>query len=690
MGLSLGIYNFSKQMAQGASSDGDGWRACYAPRGRRVGGDARGKHRGKAQNLQERRRDFGRAWGSLVTLRFLMAFTRNTGTDLFPLFSGFFSKSEGRGSRILNTLSNAGVCVSVTTVERLKKMLKALQEISGLPEAEWAAKARIIIGDWLTSNNIRGTHKDCMDDINAMEHLNYIDELSVLWHFALNATHMIMRLHFGDSVLDPGSLAKHKGLLNRTWDAEKPNYADAKALIHHSLTSRILYEVIVKSAKNVNDDYYAPSLYFIRDALIFCVFEHSVAFADAGGVLRVLKYWALSFPRRCISSHPRHKLRKSRPGSSIAGVFVGAILQVTCTWSRIILGQGIVQHIISLPLKLTFIQRVNIAKGSGVTVKYIIEKGSAPVEAFREVSHQFARTFGFTDHARRHKEVNVGQDLCLLTETMMDAQLHVLTPNRPIYAPLKVNKKGVSTLFDLGVRILNGGEEELSSVLVDSKDGSVVRIWGVRVKQKVGTGKHKEGWIRSHNVDGSCALRRSREDKDGTKLHSEHTVKHGFEKARVGLWLVHDQAMGSGVEDESDDREARQTQDEAAERRTIKRYETSIVVLFSQEIGAIERRCAGILGSLGDAFPFVPHTKQRRGGNKVWTLDHVLARARSAQNGAARGAEIKGDRRSGLGTLRVTLKLGSEASVPRGVTWRVCGCMADSRKERRDQRRGGE
>jgi hypothetical protein len=111
------------------------------------------------------------------------------------------------------------------------KMLKALQEVSGLDETEWAAKARIIVGDWLTSNNIRGARKDRMDDINAMERLDYVDELSALWHFALNATHMIMRLHFGDSVLDPGSLAKQKGLLNRTWDAEKPNYADAKALI---------------------------------------------------------------------------------------------------------------------------------------------------------------------------------------------------------------------------------------------------------------------------------------------------------------------------------------------------------------------------------------------------------------------------------------------------------------------------
>jgi hypothetical protein len=51
----------------------------------------------------------------------------------------------------------------------------------------------------------------------------------------------------------------------------------------------------IERAKNIDDDYYAHSQYFIRDALIFCVFEHGVAFADAGVVLRVLKYWAFSF-----------------------------------------------------------------------------------------------------------------------------------------------------------------------------------------------------------------------------------------------------------------------------------------------------------------------------------------------------------------------------------------------------------
>jgi hypothetical protein len=40
------------------------------------------------------------------------------------------------------------------------KMLKKLQEFSGFTESEWAVKARIIVGDWLTSNNIWGAHRD--------------------------------------------------------------------------------------------------------------------------------------------------------------------------------------------------------------------------------------------------------------------------------------------------------------------------------------------------------------------------------------------------------------------------------------------------------------------------------------------------------------------------------------------------
>ncbi|KAJ7602042.1 hypothetical protein DFH06DRAFT_1351727 [Mycena polygramma] len=362
-----------------------------------------------------------------------------------------------------------------------------------------------------------------MDDINDMECLDYVEELSALWHFALNATHMIMRLHFGDSVLDPGSLAKHKGLLNWTWDAEKPNYADAKALIRHSLiaefcmklkknlkrwadlakwkpTSDELQEFAqgfvtdfteaanIERAKNMNDDYYAHSQYFIRDALIFCVFERGVAFADAGVVFRVLKYWAFSFRGAGLHNYARECIEILLQWKYELSPEMQAAKEQAWFFNRFGLRGRNIASDLYLEQNNFWVKRVNIAKGSGVTIKYIIEKGSAPVEAFREVSHKFARTFGFADRARRHKEVDVGQDLRLLTETILDAQLHVLTANRPVYAPLKVNKKGVVAKgprvsaivdsFDVGAQILHGGkfQEFIRTTAWDPASGYPVEV----------------------------------------------------------------------------------------------------------------------------------------------------------------------------------------------------------------------
>jgi hypothetical protein len=144
-------------------------------------------------------------------------------TDARPL--GAFDINEGSKQGIIN-------------------MIKQLQETSELTEEEWSSKVRIIGGDWLTASNFRSARRDRSGDVNPMERMEYVEDISELFHFALNASHMLMRLHFGNALLDPGSLAKHKGLLNRTWDAAKPNYADGKALIRHSLIARILYSLM--------------------------------------------------------------------------------------------------------------------------------------------------------------------------------------------------------------------------------------------------------------------------------------------------------------------------------------------------------------------------------------------------------------------------------------------------------------
>lgn len=65
-----------------------------------------------------------------------------------------------------------------------------------------------------------------------------------------------------------------------------------------------------EEAKAVNDDYLAHSIYFIRDALLFCEFEHAVtvSYADAGRVLRVLKFWSLSFRGAGLHNYARECL----------------------------------------------------------------------------------------------------------------------------------------------------------------------------------------------------------------------------------------------------------------------------------------------------------------------------------------------------------------------------------------------
>ncbi|KAF9025520.1 hypothetical protein BDZ89DRAFT_1040554 [Hymenopellis radicata] len=135
-----------------------------------------------------------------------------------------------------------------------------------------------------------------------MERLEYGFPLSTLWHYALQATHMVMRTHYGHSpVQDPTCLQAHKDWLNRTWDASKPNYAASKSPIRHSLIARILYIITYDSkkrrtwntsrqweptldelkslvtdiaendaadqAKKRKDDWAAHDAFFIRDAL---------------------------------------------------------------------------------------------------------------------------------------------------------------------------------------------------------------------------------------------------------------------------------------------------------------------------------------------------------------------------------------------------------------------------------------
>ena len=126
----------------------------------------------------------------------------------------------------------------------LVQVLDAIRERLAMTWEMWAGKVRVILGDWLTSSNLRAARRDRVDDMNSMERMDYAEEHSCLWYYALQSTHLLMRVHYGNATTDPSSLAALKGLLRRVWDVKKPNYAAAKSLIRHSLIARILHIVM--------------------------------------------------------------------------------------------------------------------------------------------------------------------------------------------------------------------------------------------------------------------------------------------------------------------------------------------------------------------------------------------------------------------------------------------------------------
>ncbi|KII95851.1 hypothetical protein PLICRDRAFT_170448 [Plicaturopsis crispa FD-325 SS-3] len=343
------------------------------------------------------------------------------------------------------------------------KVVEQIQERSTLTKEEWSAKTRILEGDWLTANNVRAARRDRFDDVDTMERVENPEELSALWHHALQASHKIMRTHYGNAVLDPTSLAAHKGLLNRTWDVNKPNYAAAKALIKHSLIARLLHIVMLflnmtlwselsawrpnmleireisekitaqfattaaaEDAKKGEDDYLAHTIYFIRDALFFFEFEHAVSWADAGRVLRVLKYWAFSF--RGASQH--NYARECAEILIKLKYEVTQSLRVALEKAWFVNRWGLDGRWIPADLYLEqlnfWVKRVFIAQGNGVTVEYIMEKGSACVEAFRDITHLVANFFGDADRARRSKELAFQEDMRVLVEQMVKQNAHVM------------------------------------------------------------------------------------------------------------------------------------------------------------------------------------------------------------------------------------------------------------------------
>lgn len=119
------------------------------------------------------------------------------------------------------------------------ELLGEMRERAGMSEDEWSHDVKVFVGDWLSSNNIRLARSDRRNDVDGYERMDYVEEESMLFHFALNYGQLLIRAHAGDGVQDPTSLLYHKGLLGRIWDINTANYAAVKSLVRHSLIARL-------------------------------------------------------------------------------------------------------------------------------------------------------------------------------------------------------------------------------------------------------------------------------------------------------------------------------------------------------------------------------------------------------------------------------------------------------------------
>jgi hypothetical protein len=92
-----------------------------------------------------------------------------------------------------------------------------------------------------------------------------------------------------------------------------------------------------------------------------------------------------------------------------------------------------------------------------MSISYIQEKGSGPVELLRKLSRDVATYFNITDVNRSHSEVNKEADIRALVIDLKDSNVHTLVPNRTIVAIGPNKGRGVTDIFTEGKEVLERG-----------------------------------------------------------------------------------------------------------------------------------------------------------------------------------------------------------------------------------------
>jgi len=116
----------------------------------------------------------------------------------------------------------------------IRDTLKLAAEVASL-------KLRFFVGDWLTVRNLRLMKYMRITEPESWGRMDWVQEAAMPFHFQLNAVHMLIRTHLGESDNDPSCLDRHRARLQRyKLDKKKPEYNQACELIEHSLIARLL------------------------------------------------------------------------------------------------------------------------------------------------------------------------------------------------------------------------------------------------------------------------------------------------------------------------------------------------------------------------------------------------------------------------------------------------------------------
>lgn len=123
----------------------------------------------------------------------------------------------------------------------IRVVQKLIHDTLKLTAQAASSTLHFFVGDWLTIRNLRLMKYMRITEPDSWSKMDWVQEAAMPFHFQLNAVHMLIRTHLGESANDPSCLDRHRTRLQHyKLDKKKPEYNQACELIEHSLIARLL------------------------------------------------------------------------------------------------------------------------------------------------------------------------------------------------------------------------------------------------------------------------------------------------------------------------------------------------------------------------------------------------------------------------------------------------------------------